>query len=71
MLLKKSKSDSLQCSPELRVKVEDLIRRKWGPRCETRDTEDFPEITGTDSRCPSCPAYEKFDEFWDYAISRE
>lgn len=42
-----------------------LIERDWGKRCETKDTEDFPELLNSkNGRCGVCVVYEKFDKFW-------
>ena len=67
MLFKKKKiSNDRQEYLELKKQVEKLLRKGWGPRCKLKDVEDFPEIVGTDSRCPACLVYEKFDDFWGY-----
>lgn len=52
----------------------EAIERDWGPRCLTKDYEDFPElhddlvVVGDPDagRCPCCLAWEKFDKFWAY-----
>jgi hypothetical protein len=42
------------------------IKEDWGPRCQTKDYEDFPEVKEvSENRCPCCLVYEKFDEFWE------
>lgn len=47
-----------------------LLERDWGPRCKTKDIDDFDDlITVGDpesGRCPCCLVYEKFDNFWSY-----
>lgn len=58
-----------QLSKEMtEASVEDNIlhhlKEVWGPRCKTKDTEDELYIESEKDRCPSCVAYEKFDEFW-------
>lgn len=46
-----------------------LIESYWGPRCELKDFEDFPELEGKteilEGRCPCCLVYERFDAFWE------
>lgn len=52
---------------KVRLATEKLIERDWGARCETKDTDDFPEMHGLsleEGRCPVCLMYEKFDDFW-------
>lgn len=45
-----------------------VLRQDWGPRCETKDTEDEIVAVGGDfGRCPVCLVYEKFDAFWKVA----
>ena len=56
---------------ELKGHILHVLEEHYGPRCETTDIEDFPELdplfavgdpdTG---RCPVCLVYEKFDKFW-------
>lgn len=57
---------------KVRSEIERLLERDWGPRCKTRDIDDFPElkhaITGDEKfngRCPVCLVYERFDDFWN------
>lgn len=48
------------------------IEEDWGPRCEVKDTDDFPELLEPPypnndpdySRCGTCLVYERFDKFW-------
>ena len=56
---------------EVKKDLEKLLERDWGPRCKTKDTDDFEELlfpVGDPDvgRCPSCLVYEKFDKFWEY-----
>lgn len=52
----------------LRAGILAVIEEDWGPRCKTKDTDDFDDlITVGDpdaGRCPVCLVYEKFDAFW-------
>lgn len=58
----------------LKAEILAEIEEGWGPRCETKDYEDFPElhdelvVVGDPDagRCPVCLVYEKFDNFWRY-----
>lgn len=49
--------------------LDDALAKDWGPRCATKDYEDFPEIKGDDpnkiSRCHACEVYERYDRFWE------
>jgi hypothetical protein len=50
----------------VKMSMLDLIELDWGPRCETKDTDDFPELKGDEkSRCGVCVVYERFDKFWE------
>lgn len=49
-----------------------VLEEHYGPRCETKDYEDFPELDPLFAvgdpeagRCPVCLVYEKFDKFWE------
>lgn len=46
-----------------------LLEEDWGPRCDMKDTEDFPDLVGktevSEGRCPCCLVYERFDNFWE------
>lgn len=50
-----------------------MLEEHYGERCETKDTDDFPEMleppyANNDKdwgRCPVCLVYEKFDAFWE------
>lgn len=61
---------------KLKAGILAVINTDWGPRCVTKDYDDFPElhddlITVGDpdaGRCPVCLVYEKFDKFWDYLV---
>ena len=56
----------------LKAGILSVIEEDWGPRCKTKDTDDFPEdldpifpIGDPDmNRCGTCLVYEKFDAFW-------
>lgn len=57
--------------PALKAGILAVIEEDWGPRCETKDYEDFPELDPIfpvgdpdAGRCPVCLIYEKFDAFW-------
>lgn len=52
----------------LKDEILELLERDWGPRCEIKDTVEFPELLEDpeQGRCPACLVYEKFDDFWDY-----
>lgn len=57
----------------VKTSIIDLLERDWGPRCERKDYEDFPELEPINAigdpdagRCPACLVYEKFDKFWSY-----
>ncbi|WP_411839264.1 hypothetical protein [Paracoccus sp. ME4] len=42
--------------------IQEAITAHFGPRCETKDTDDMPELAGqTTGRCPACLAWEQFD----------
>jgi hypothetical protein len=48
------------------------MEQDWGPRCKTKDYDDFPELDPLFAigdpeagRCPVCLVYEKFDAFWE------
>lgn len=42
--------------------IEESLVATFGPRCETKDTQDFPEVAGQHTgRCPACLAWEQFD----------
>jgi len=45
-------------------KLQSLIKKDYGDPCETKDTEDFPDIVGDPNagRCPVCIVYEKLKE---------
>lgn len=50
----------------VKMSILDLIEADWGPRCETKDTDDFPELKDDiKGRCPVCVVYERFDKFWE------
>lgn len=58
---------------QVKANVLSLLERDWGPRCRTKDYEDFPELDPIHpvgdpdaGRCPCCLVYEKFDNFWKY-----
>lgn len=49
-----------------------VLEEAYGPRCETKDYEEFPELDPIFAigdpdigRCPVCLVYEKFDAFWE------
>lgn len=54
---------------KMRSDILKLIKRDYGKRCKTKDTDDFPEILGKtklmEGRCCVCLVYETFDEFWN------
>src|SRR5690606_35374320 len=40
----------------------EALTEHWGPRCKTKDTDDFPELGGaTQGRCACCLAWEQYD----------
>lgn len=42
--------------------ISEAITEHWGERCDTKDTDDFPEVAGkTEGRCPTCLAWEQYD----------
>ena len=46
--------------------IREAITEHWGPRCRTKDTDDFPELLGQEvGRCPVCRAWEQFDALCD------
>jgi hypothetical protein len=49
--------------------LEEVMLDGWGERCETKDTDDFPDIADDPeswgSRCPVCLIYEKIDELFE------
>ena len=55
--------------PSIKRIIEAAMEKDWGPRCKTKDYDDFPDILDkpeNNSRCPVCVAYERFDSFWEY-----
>ena len=38
-----------------------ILKRGYGPRCETKDLDDFRGEDIGKSRCPTCEAYEIID----------
>lgn len=44
--------------------VRDFITKGWGKRCETKDTDDFPEMKDDPlaNRCATCEMWEHYDE---------
>lgn len=64
--------------PVLKKAILARLAQDWGPRCLTKDYEDFPELEpifavgdSDAGRCPCCLAYEKFDKFWEYVAPDE
>lgn len=58
---------------ELKKHILYVMEEHWGPRCKTKDYEDFPDLEPLNAigdpdngRCPACLVYEKFDNFWEY-----
>lgn len=43
--------------------IEHYIAATYGPRCETTDLEDFPELNDGGNRCACCVAWELYDEW--------
>ncbi|UFS64879.1 hypothetical protein LO749_16870 [Paracoccus denitrificans] len=43
--------------------IAEAITEHWGPRCRTKDTDDFPELAdqGGKGRCACCAAWEQYD----------
>lgn len=42
--------------------IAEALTEHWGPRCETKDTDEFPEMAGkTEGRCLCCLAWEQYD----------
>ncbi len=65
--------DSVMGYPALKNAILARLEEDWGPRCESKDYEDFPELDPLFAvgdpdlgRCPACLVYEKFDKFWSY-----
>lgn len=50
-----------------------VIKEHYGERCQTKDTDDFPELLEPPymnnekdwGRCPVCLVYENFDAYWE------
>lgn len=49
-----------------------VLEEHYGPRCKSKDYEDFPELDPLFAvgdpdagRCPVCLVYEKFDKYWE------
>lgn len=42
-----------------------VLKQEFGPKCDTKDTEDYPELQGHEARCSICRAYE-FVEWLEY-----
>lgn len=57
---------------DLKTRILRDIKKHYGERCASKDTDDFPEMLEPPymnndknwGRCPVCLVYEKFDEFW-------
>lgn len=48
------------------TEIQEAITEHWGPRCRTRDTDDFPELVALGGgRCHCCRAWEQFDALCD------
>ena len=45
--------------------VEQFVTHHFGPRCKTKDMDDFPELKETDpvGRCAACEIWEAYDEW--------
>ena len=63
---------------DVKKEIEKFLEEYWGPRCKTKDYEDFPELDPINvvgdpeaGRCPACLVYEKLDNFIEYASSGE
>ncbi|MBT0780593.1 hypothetical protein [Paracoccus sp. pheM1] len=42
--------------------IAEALTEHWGPRCKTKDTDDFPDLAGaTQGRCACCLAWEQYD----------
>lgn len=49
---------------KLKKEIETAFKKVWGPRCETKDLKDFPDLKNKpESRCMTCVSYEKLDNF--------
>lgn len=68
------KTESVYVSDMAQLKAHIIytLQEHYGERCETKDTDDFPEMLEPPylnndkdwGRCPTRLVYEKFDEFW-------
>lgn len=46
------------------VSAEAFITSCWGPRCETKDVDDFPELKDEpNGRCACCEMWEIYDNY--------
>lgn len=47
----------------LKPRLAKVIRKDFGKRCSTKDTDDFPELVGDPkaNRCITCLVYEELD----------
>ena len=67
--MKREDDDVSKEYKKMRSDILKLIKRDYGKRCKTKDTEDFPEMLGKtevlEGRCYLCLVYERFDKFWD------
>ena len=44
--------------------IQEAITEYFGPRCSTKDTDDFPDLPDQ-GRCHACKAWEQFDALCD------
>ena len=43
--------------------AEAFVTTQVGARCDTKDTEDFPELKDGNGRCPACELWDEFDQW--------
>lgn len=50
---------------KLKKQTEKEFKKIWGPRCDHKDTEFFPEAKkNPDYRCMTCRSYDALDNFF-------
>lgn len=51
--------------------AEQFIEWGWGPRCETKDLDDFPEMRKDPlrNRCACCEMWEAYDQWVAEAVN--
>jgi hypothetical protein len=49
---------------KLKKEIEKSFLKVWGPRCEQKDTDEFPDLKHKpEERCATCRAYDMLDIF--------